>query len=73
MDIFSFDLISVPIHLKVHWVTVTQNLFTMTMGGSNPKCFIAIKNYLADEAKENTQTLEHSLGETYTKQYSTAD
>lgn len=56
VDIFSKDLLVVPIHLGVHWCMSVVDFREKTiryfdsMGGSNPKCLNALKQYLQDES-----------------------
>lgn len=56
VDIFSKDLLVVPIHLGMHWCMSVVDFREKTiryfdsMGGSNPKCLNALKRYLQDES-----------------------
>jgi len=55
VDIFSFDLILVPVHLGMHWCLATIDLkrkgvfYYDSMGGDNISCLDALLKYLQDE------------------------
>ena len=52
VDIFSFDLILVPVHLGMHWCLATVDLkrkgvfYYDSMGGDNTDCLDALLRYL---------------------------
>lgn len=54
-DIFSFDLILIPIHLGLHWTlsiidfTCKEIRYYDSMNGNNNECLKALKNYLKEE------------------------
>lgn len=56
VDIFAQDLIVVPIHLGIHWCMSIIDFRDKTinyydsMGGSNPKCLSALRQYLENES-----------------------
>lgn len=56
VDIFSQDIVVVPIHLGMHWCMSIIDFrdqsirYYDSMGGENPKCLIALKKYLEDES-----------------------
>jgi len=55
VDLFSFSIVLIPIHLTMHWCLVCVDMIKQTityldsMGGSNPQCLAAIKEYLQRE------------------------
>lgn len=56
VDIFSYDLIIVPVHLGVHWCMATIDFRNKTvkyydsMGSPNNKCLQSLMKYLQDES-----------------------
>lgn len=56
VDIFAQDLLVVPIHLDIHWCMLIVDfrdksiVYYDSMGGNNPKCLAALKQYLQDES-----------------------
>lgn len=56
VDIFAKDLVVVPVHLDIHWCMSIIDfreksiVYYDSMGGSNPKCLAALKQYLQDES-----------------------
>lgn len=56
VDIFSFDIIIVPVHLGVHWCMAAIDFCNKTiryydsMGSSNNKCLQSLLKYLQDES-----------------------
>ena len=52
IDIFSFDLILIPVHLGMHWCLATIDLkrkgvfYYDSMGGDNEPCLNALLKYL---------------------------
>lgn len=56
VDIFAQDLMVVPVHLDVHWCMSIVDfreksiVYYDSMGGNNPKCLAALKQYLQDES-----------------------
>lgn len=56
VDIFAQDLMVVPIHLDIHWCMSIVDfrdksiIYYDSMGSSNPKCLMALKQYLQDES-----------------------
>merc|ERR1712156_1363374 len=54
-DIFSYDLLLMPIHLGMHWCLATVDLRHMTinyydsMGGNNTECLAELDDYLHQE------------------------
>ncbi|XP_033104112.1 sentrin-specific protease 1-like [Anneissia japonica] len=61
VDIFSKNLILVPVHLGVHWCLAVIDMRNKTityydsMGNANPKCLQALRQYLYDEYKDKKQ------------------
>ncbi|XP_033229368.1 sentrin-specific protease 1-like isoform X2 [Belonocnema kinseyi] len=55
-DIFSMDIVVVPIHLGIHWCMSIIDFRDKTiryfdsMGSANPKCLVALRRYLEDES-----------------------
>lgn len=55
VDLFSYDIIAVPIHLGMHWCMSIINFqnrsikYYDSMGNSNNKCLDALRNYLKVE------------------------
>lgn len=62
VDIFSYDVIAVPIHLGMHWCMSIIDLRTKTikyfdsMGGSNSKCLKSLLNYLVEEHRDKKKS-----------------
>ncbi|XP_076235325.1 uncharacterized protein LOC143179827 [Calliopsis andreniformis] len=56
IDIFAQDLVVVPIHLGIHWCMSIIDFrdksirYYDSMGGNNPKCLSALRQYLEDES-----------------------
>ncbi|KZC05881.1 PREDICTED: sentrin-specific protease 1-like [Dufourea novaeangliae] len=56
IDIFAQDLLVVPIHLGIHWCMSIIDFrnksicYYDSMGGNNPKCLSALRQYLEDES-----------------------
>lgn len=56
VDIFAQDLVVVPVHLNIHWCMSIIDfrdkaiVYYDSMGSSNPKCLVALKQYLQDES-----------------------
>lgn len=56
VDIFAQDLVVVPIHLGIHWCMSIIDFrdksirYFDSMGGKNPKCLSALRQYLEDES-----------------------
>lgn len=52
IDIFSFDLVLIPVHLGMHWCLATIDLkqkgvfYYDSMGGDNEPCLHALLKYL---------------------------
>uniref|UniRef100_T2M4M7 Sentrin-specific protease 1 n=1 Tax=Hydra vulgaris TaxID=6087 RepID=T2M4M7_HYDVU len=57
-DIFSYDMILIPIHLGMHWClaeinfTNKQLVYYDSLKGNNMSCIIALKDYLLQESKD---------------------
>ena len=55
IDLFSFDYVLIPIHLRVHWclawIDISQKTITYfdSMGAPNDQCLHALANYLPSE------------------------
>lgn len=55
MDIFSYDLILVPVHMGMHWCLAVIDFrikkirYYDSMGGQNTDCLHALRDYLKDE------------------------
>lgn len=55
VDIFSYDLILIPVHLGLHWTlscidfACKEIRYYDSMNGNNNECLIALRNYLKDE------------------------
>ena len=62
VDIFSFDLLLVPVHLGVHWCLATVDLknkgihYYDSMGGDNKRCLEALREYLQEEHVDKKRT-----------------
>lgn len=62
VDIFSHDLVAVPIHLQMHWCMAIIDFrdksirYYDSMGGANRKCLEALHNYLRSEHKDKKGT-----------------
>jgi sentrin-specific protease 1 len=58
VDIFSYDLMVVPVHLGVHWCLSLVDFerkkvsYLDSMGGRNQACVDALLQYLRDEHKD---------------------
>ncbi|EZA61589.1 Sentrin-specific protease [Ooceraea biroi] len=58
VDIFAQDVVVVPVHLDIHWCMSIIDfrdksiVYYDSMGGSNPKCLTALKQYLLDESMD---------------------
>lgn len=61
VDIFSYDLILVPVHLGVHWCLAVIDFrhntirYYDSMGGRNSKCLEALRKYLQEESRDKKQ------------------
>jgi len=61
VDIFSHDLILIPVHLGMHWCLSVIDFsnkkicYYDSLKGNNMKCIDALKGYLDDESKEKRQ------------------
>ncbi|KAK9727602.1 Ulp1 protease family, C-terminal catalytic domain [Popillia japonica] len=62
VDIFSYDIIAIPIHLGMHWcmslIDFRKRRITYydSMGSSNAKCLKALLSYLEDEHLDKKKT-----------------
>lgn len=62
IDVFSMDIICVPIHLGVHWCMSIIDFrnksirYYDSMGSSNPKCLNALRGYLEFEHMDKKKT-----------------
>lgn len=58
IDIFSYDLLIVPVHLGLHWTlavidfTNKEIRYYDSMNGNNGECLKSLKNYLLEEHKD---------------------
>lgn len=58
IDIFSYDLVLVPLHLGLHWTLAVIDFncreirYYDSMNGNNGECLKALKNYLNEEHKD---------------------
>lgn len=58
IDVFAQDILVVPIHLGIHWCMSIVDFrdksirYFDSMGGSNPKCLAALRQYLEDESMD---------------------
>ncbi|CAN7984779.1 unnamed protein product [Ixodes hexagonus] len=58
VDIFAHDLVLVPIHLGMHWCLAVIDFrsksirYLDSLGGSNPECHKALRQYLKEESKD---------------------
>lgn len=58
IDLFSHDMIIIPVHLQMHWCLAVIDLakkeirYYDSMGGDNKKCLNALKSYLEEEHKD---------------------
>lgn len=63
VDIFAQDLMVVPVHLDVHWCMSIVDfreksiVYYDSMGGNNPKCLAALKQYLQDESLDKKKQM----------------
>ncbi|XP_039285347.1 sentrin-specific protease 1-like [Nilaparvata lugens] len=63
IDIFSQDLIIVPVHLGVHWCMAIMDFrskrveYYDSMGSHNNKCLTALLKYLEEESKDKKKTI----------------
>ncbi len=68
-DIFSFDLILVPVHLGLHWTlavidfSVREVRYYDSMNGNNSECLRALRGYLADEYRDKKAGQELDLSD----------
>ncbi|KAF6031750.1 hypothetical protein EB796_009957 [Bugula neritina] len=67
VDLFSKDIILIPVHLGVHWCLACIHLrkgliqYFDSMGGRNQQCLMALKKYIEDESiDKRKQTLDTS-------------
>jgi sentrin-specific protease 1 len=72
VDIFAQNVVVVPIHLDIHWcmsiIDFRDKSITYydSMGGNNPKCLTALKQYLQDESiDKKKQTYDMSNWKLY--------
>ncbi|KAF2369185.1 Ulp1 protease family C-terminal catalytic domain [Trinorchestia longiramus] len=62
VDIFSYDLLLVPVHLGMHWCLATINTkdkvitYYDSMLGDNTQCLHELRKYLADEMGDKKKT-----------------
>ncbi|XP_022188230.2 sentrin-specific protease 1-like [Nilaparvata lugens] len=62
IDIFSQDLIIVPVHLDMHWCMAIMDFrskrveYYDSMGSHNNKCLTALLKYLEEESKDKKKT-----------------
>ncbi|GLV42508.1 hypothetical protein CBL_03245 [Carabus blaptoides fortunei] len=62
VDIFSFDIIVVPVHLGFHWCMATIDFrdksirYYDSMLGKNNQCLMALENYLREEHRDKKKT-----------------
>jgi len=62
VDLFSHDMIIIPVHLQMHWCLAVIDLATKeiryydSMGGNNQKCLNALKSYIQEEHKDKKQS-----------------
>lgn len=58
VDIFSFDMIIIPLHLGLHWTLAVIDFdcreirYYDSMNGNNGECLKALRNYLVEEHKD---------------------
>ncbi|KAK2587392.1 hypothetical protein KPH14_003107 [Odynerus spinipes] len=58
IDIFAQDIVVVPVHLGIHWCMSIIDFrdksirYYDSMGGSNPKCLSALRQYLEEESMD---------------------
>lgn len=58
VDIFSKDLLVVPVHLSMHWCMSIVDFrdksirYYNSMGSGNPRCLAALRQYLEDESMD---------------------
>lgn len=62
VDIFTYDIITIPIHLGMHWCMAVIDFrskmikYYDSMGASNNKCLEALLNYLVEEHKDKKKS-----------------
>jgi len=58
VDVFSYDLILIPVHLGMHWCMASidfrtkQIVYYDSLRGNNPSCIVALRQYMNDESKD---------------------
>ncbi|XP_021913096.1 sentrin-specific protease 1-like isoform X2 [Zootermopsis nevadensis] len=68
VDIFSYNLVIVPVHLGVHWCLAAVDFRNKTikyydsMGSSNYKCLQSLMKYLQDESLDKKKTPFNTSG-----------
>jgi sentrin-specific protease 1 len=66
-DVFSFDLILVPIHLGLHWTLAVVDFscrevrYYDSMNGNNGECLRALRSYLSEEHRDKKGGVEMDL------------
>ncbi|XP_077869038.1 sentrin-specific protease 1-like [Saccoglossus kowalevskii] len=69
IDLFSMDLILVPVHLGMHWCLAVINFCTKTiayydsMGGENKQCLNSLREYLCAEHRDKKKSEFSSIKE----------
>jgi len=62
VDLFSYDIVLVPVHLQMHWCLAVIDMteqkvdYYDSMGGQNNNCLNALKTYLLEEHKDKKKS-----------------
>lgn len=62
VDIFAHDLVLIPVHLGAHWCLAVIDFraksirYLDSLGGSNPECHKALRQYLQEESRDKRGT-----------------
>eukprot|EP00096_Caligus_rogercresseyi_P010084 TRINITY_DN3559_c0_g1_i1.p1 TRINITY_DN3559_c0_g1~~TRINITY_DN3559_c0_g1_i1.p1 ORF type:complete len:599 (-),score=196.91 TRINITY_DN3559_c0_g1_i1:114-1877(-) len=68
VDLFSYDILLIPVHLGVHWCLATVDFrkpgiyYYDSMGGNNAACLEALSKYLEEEHKDKKKASYDTAG-----------
>jgi len=71
VDLFSYDIVIIPVHLQMHWCLAVIDLankeirYYDSMGGNNQKCLNALKTYLVEEHMDKKKSAFNLDGWSY--------